>query len=285
MMKEENTQNHQEAAEQNFFDCLTANNLFACSLLLSKKMFSPWPRRGHSFLQIQPAHWKELEFLWQSGFEVSAISLMDDFMADAPDYLQNSVEVYRLRKAALEHLPFAPKSFDYVGVNLLPPLAEHNVLLGCTNVFVDNAHKMANFKQEQMDLSTLSLHGILGEALRVANKGLILQCLNRFSLAGLQRKCAPKTLPIFLQNNLWYAWRDIYCVFNMLDVSPLASNVKTSSMLLGFSGTWKQPLSMQKLNKYMVNLPLGALMQIRLNVQEEPTFTGLGLRLHSGVRV
>ncbi len=282
MMEEKHKPNNYETPEHSSLEGspegLVSDYLLACNLSLSKKMFSPWPRRGHSFLQIQPMHWRELELLWQSGFDVSAVSLVDDFLADAPEHLQSSVEVYRLRKPALEHLPFSKKSFDYVGLNLLPPLPFYD---GAFNdIGVCNS---AILEEDSRELSTLPLYVMLREVLQVASKGVVLQCLNPFSLAGLQRKCVPKSLPKFLQNDSWYAWRDICSTLAMLSPIIAKGNISTASMLLSFSATWKELSALQKVNESIVRFPLGALMQVRLNMVEEPPLTGLALRLNKGL--
>ncbi len=264
-------------------DTLIQNYLLACSLHLSKKMFAPWPRRGHSFLQIRPAHWKELELLWESGFEVSAISFQDNILENAPAHLQTAVDVHKLRPKALEHLPFSQKTFDYVGINLLPDLLFDTPLQTCNNAesHQKKSPHVLEYEQSQTEIFALPLHSILSEALRVTTKGIIFQGLNPFSIMGLQRKCFLKSLPAFCRHGSWYAWRDICNTLRTIE--PL-SDISTASMLLGSGGTWKTNSFLHKFNESIFRLPIGALMQIRLNITEYLPLTGTVLRISKSLQ-
>ncbi len=235
--------------------------MLECSLHLSKKMFSHWPRRGHSFLQIHCSHWKVLELLWESGFEVTAVSLEENFMHTAPPQLQQVVDMHMLRAPALAHLPFANNSFDYVELNFLPPIsAEENI-------------------STQHDFPPL--HAMLSEALRVAAKGVIFQGLNPFSMAGMQAKCAKKSLPPFLQQSPWHAWRD---VCNTLRTLAPTGKISTRSMLLGPIASWGKKSLTKKINEAVMLGPVGALMQVRFNFADGIPLTGTALKVGTALK-
>ncbi len=242
---------------------LIQDYLLASSLHLSKKMFSHWPRRGSTFLQIHAMHWKKLELLWESGFDVSALVPAETFMLHAPTNICHSIDVHILRAKALDTIPFADKSFDYVALNLAP-------------IHTESDSDAAVHTEKITPVSFPPLHAMLSEALRVSSKGVIVQCLNPFSMAGLQYKCLKKSLPPFLAQASWFAWRD---VCNTLQTLTQNGTMYTSSILLGPVNTWKPVLTAEKINATIIRGAMGALMQVRLNHAEGLPLTSTPLRV------
>ncbi len=229
-----------------------------CALHLTKHMLSHWPRRGHTLLQIHFDHWKSLELFWESGFDVCGIAPSEAFIHTVPQHLQHMLETTLARPTALDQLPFEDKSYDYVVLNLMPMISLYP-----------------------------ALHNMLAEALRIAAKGILIQCWNPFSCLGMLRTYHKKSLPPFLQQGPWFTWRDI-CHTLRTQVKILhggQAHLRTKSTLYapyaswGIQKKWAHFLHMHNINKAILPSALGALMQIRLTLNEALPLTGSPLRI------
>ncbi len=232
-----------------------------CGLNLTKKMLSSWPRRGHSFLQIYFDSPKTLEWLWQSGFDVSAVAPSAHLIHSMDVALQQRVEMHALTPRALDNLPFNDKSFDYVAL-MLPPIAP--------------------------DTSYPPLHALLQEALRLAIKGVLYQGWNPCSMAGVQMSWKKSAQPDFLQGCSWHNWKSVYTTLynlsrqQMLNPAPLSrhlGNMRLYSSLLGTVGQWGKNSLTQKIQGLIVPAPVGALMQIRCHLVDHTAMTSTPLRI------
>ncbi len=214
----------------------------ASTMHLTKEMLSPWPRRGHNMLAMGFGHWKSLEMLWESGFDVSAIAASQEQMELAKQSLHQKVDLYF---NSFDHLPFDDNSFDYV--ILRPPPREEAYPL---------------------------LQDMLKEAARLATKGILLQFWNKFSLLKLMS--IRQSLPYFLERSLWSSWHDARKI--MRKIAPKGA-ISTGSTLLGPPSTWHEDSLWFKSNSKFVPIPLGALVHLRLDLVPKIPLTGIPLRL------
>ncbi len=216
--------------------------VLASTLHLTKEMISPWPRRGHNVLAMGFGHWKSLEMLWESGFDVSAIAASQEHMEMAKQYLHQKVDLYI---NAFDHLPFDDKTFDYV--ILRPPPRKG---------------------------SYPSLQAMFNEASRLATKGILLQFWNNASLLGLMAK--RQSLPYFLEHSLWSSWQTAR---KMMRKAAPQGTISTGSTLLGLPKSWNENSWFHKLNSTVIPLPIGALVHLRLDLIPKTPLTSIPLRL------
>ncbi len=214
----------------------------ASTMHLTKEMLSPWSRRGHNILAMGFGHWKSLEMLWESGFDVSAIAASQGQMDMTKKFLHQKVDVYI---SSFDHLPFDDKSFDYV-ILRPPPRKE----------------------------AYPPLDAMLKEAYRLANKGILLQFWNIFSTLGLWRK--RQSLPYFLEHSLWDSWHNTRKAMRKLSSS---GKITTGSTLFGPLSSWHEQSRLAKGNGRVIPIPLGALVHLRLDLVAQTPLTGIALRL------
>ncbi len=218
--------------------------VLSCSMHLSKKMLSHWPRRGNNILVIGFGHWKSLEMLWENGFDVSAIAASKAHIDTARQALHQRVEIFL---HAFENLPFDDKTFDYVIVSP-PPRPK---------AYPD-------------------LNIILHEARRLATKGILLQFWNKLPFVNPYK--TSKKLPFFLQHRWCISFRQAHK--SLRDIAPNCSIV-TGSTLIGPPSTWKENSFLHRVNCKAVPLPIGNLVQLRLNLTPQAPLTGIPLKLDS----
>ena len=250
---------------------------------LLQKLLSPWPRRGHSLLEVGCADGQFLELFWQSGFDVTGLDRHSPLLAQARQRLGCRVDI---QVGAADALPYDDNAFDYVA--LMAPLPAARTAL------VD---AMAEGEEAP---GVSPARDILREAVRVAAKGVMLRCWNPCSLAGLWRQrwlcparaadqpAAPGNRPGNRPDSrpgpaadkpaLWLGWRD-YCA--LLRALAPDSTLRTRSTLLGPPPTWKEHSLLRRLNCQEVPLPLGAVFFLRLTLGPRPPFTALPLRIPS----
>lgn len=217
-----------------------------CELRLTQKMLTPWPRRGHSLLEVGCSHWSILELLWESGFDVSSIALSLPQLDSTRQHLHGKIDFHL---GAADHLPFEDNSFDYVALMAPPPAS-----------------------------ASIPPHIVVHEAVRVAAKGVLLHLWNPCSLAGIHRRYAAKSLPEVVQQRLWLSWRDARGLLTTL--SPRGS-ISTCSTLLGPPPWWYSNSLCQKINAMLLPIPLGSIIQLRLTHAPASPLTGIPLRLSS----
>ncbi len=222
------------------------------ALRLTQRTLSPWHRRGHCILQIGFDHVKSLEILWQSGFDVSAVCICSGLLESLEAPVRHCVDIEYRSPQGLDNLPYADKSFDYVVINL-PPIQENQ--------------------------QYPPLHSLLGEALRIAGKGILFQGWNPASLVGLRHTWQKKSLPAYLQACPWHAWRDVYTTLRTLHPAQkqAPSSIHTQSALFGPLAWWQEHSRLKKLHGLMMPLPMGALMHIRLNLKDQGAMRGMPL--------
>ncbi len=229
----------------------TEQGLFAlaAALRLTKRMLSPWSRRGHSILHIHFDHWKTLELFWESGLDVSAVAPSLAFLESIPTHLRHMIDCSIVRPKALNQLSFADKSYDYVALTLMPP--------------VDNYPP---------------LHSILSEISRIATKGILVQIWNPCSILKIQNTFNSADLPSFFLNKPWFTWRDV-CHTLRKQIQYNQVRLHTRSILFGSINTWKNTSYLRKLNSLALICPLGAMLQVRASFAEGIPLSGTALHL------
>ncbi len=215
-----------------------------CALRLTRERLSPWSRRGRSLLLLGFSHWKMVEMLWESGFDVTVYAASDMHAHMVTQALPEKVDVYQ---GTLEHLPFDDAYFDYVAL-MPPPRIE----------------------------AYPPLHSMLHEAHRLAHRGLFMQCLNPNSLVGIGRACPQ--LPPFLRKGYWCSWRDVHTVLRAMTSQ---GQIRTASILHGPLASWKSQ-KLARINARPLPHAFGALMHVRLTLDAAAPLTGLPL-LHTPI--
>ncbi len=231
-----------------------------CGLRLTEKMLTHWPRRGHSILQVYCEHASTLELLWRSGLDVSAVLPSSALLQSVESSVRQRFDIHTLAPAALDNLPWADKSFDYVAL-MLPPLPD-------THAYPP-------------------LHALLAEAIRVAAKGVLFQGWNPCSVVGMRHTWRKKTLAPFLQAGLWHSWRDVTQTLLTLSQSPAPTTLTrslrrlhTRSTLMSAMRHWGKKSFMQKYNDLILPIPMGALMQVRVDLADSIAMTSTPLRFN-----
>lgn len=250
--------------------------------ILLQNVLSPWPRRGHSLLEMGCGDGLFLEFFWQAGFDMTAIDRASPLLDTARQRLHGRADI---QAGALDALPFADNTFDYVSITSPLPVPAP-----------PRTHDPAEQKSYAAESLVLA-QNILREAVRVSAKGLVLRCWNPFSMAGLWRyawlcpgaaphgwsppeaqetQSEPRNMISEGKRALWLGWRDYRGMLRAL--SPGCS-ISTRSTLCGPPPTWHPGKLLRYLNEWESPLPLGAVVYLRVNHQTQCPFTSLPLRL------
>ncbi|MEG2171928.1 MAG: class I SAM-dependent methyltransferase [Desulfovibrionaceae bacterium] len=213
---------------------------------LLQRALSPWPRRGHSLLDVQCGTGIFLDFFWEGGFDVSGIDSHQVFVSLAAERLNGKADV---QVGVPDYLPFPDNEFDYV--TLLHVLERAQ-----------------------------SAPPILAEALRVAAKGVVIAFLNPWSVAAwgdriaccLRRKT--RAAP-------WAAHKHISPLeyYRMVRACPCKASISLRSTLFGPQWTWSQRFSV--VNTLTLPLPFGTLGIVRIDLAPLHVGTPLPLRLQN----
>ncbi len=111
-------------------------------------LVSQWTRRSRNLLEIGCGGGFFTHFLWESGFDVTAVDHKEKELKAARSRMGPRVDFHL---TALDHLPFEDNSFDYAAVPTILDLHENPA-------------------------------GVMAEAARVAAKGIIVVFSNKLSL-------------------------------------------------------------------------------------------------------
>lgn len=217
----------------------------AFALAQENRMFqtlvSPWPRRGHTLLDVGCGTGVFLDMLWHHGFDVTGFDNNTEMLDVARERMGNRAD-FQLGQA--DHLPFDDNSFDYAA--LLSVLA-----------YVKNPEK------------------VLTEAIRVAERGVIVGFLNRFSSYALLEGRFPRTPPDSRRRGRW---------LNLWSLSRMARRIcpecriTARSVLFGPPSTWRDSRIWGRINSLQSSIALGAYVGVRIDTQPQVPLTPLLLK-------
>lgn len=212
---------------------------------LLQRVLSPWPRRGHSLLEVECGTGLFLEFFWEGGFDVSGLDSQLPLVTMAQERLGGRADIHT---CVPDYLPYDDNSFDYVAlINVLE--------------------------------FTPQPKAVLAEALRVAAKGVVIAFINPWSASGLSQKLASllpcrRSVPDHgsLRLNAWQYYR-------MIRSLKAESSISLRSSLLGPPCMWRPLFAC--MNALTIPLPLGAFCVLRIDHHPLHTGTPLPLTLKS----
>ena len=225
-----------------WYDSPQGTFVLAREKALLQKMLSPWPRRGHSLLEVHCGSGRFLELFWESGFDVTGVEPSLPLLEAARRRMGARAE---LQAHTAAHLPYDDDTFDFVALGPLPDTAR-------------------------------SVHEILCEAVRVAAKGVLLRFWNPCSLAGIWKALPCTDMHRRNGHAPWMGWRDYCAVLRAL--SPHCT-LSTRSTLCGPPPTWRAARACAYFNSLMPPLPLGAVGMLRMEHAARRPLTGIPLRL------
>lgn len=211
---------------------------------LLQRILSPWPRRGHSLLEVECGTGIFLEFFWEGGFDVTGVDAQPNCVALAQNRLDGKAEI---QTSTPEYLPFHDNEFDYVALVHVLEYVENPPL-------------------------------VLAEALRVAAKGVVISFSNPWSLAALGNACCKK---LSLKKNFGL-WNSPHCFsawyyYKMLRSHSCSARFYLRSTLAGPRWTWGGRF--MAINLLTLPLPFGALGGIRIDHCPQQAGTGMPLHL------
>lgn len=212
----------------------------AFALALEYKLFqdlvSGWPRRGRSLLDVGCGTGVFLNMFWEYGFDVTGLDNDERTLEEARQRLGNKAE---FRLGQLDHLPFDDGEFDYVA--LLSVLE-----------YADDPRS------------------ILEEALRVAERGIVLGFVNAWSACRLADISWPGSAC-----RRKGRWLSPHRLARMLRELCPDCRISARSVLLGPSSTWKETSRWRRLNSLRLRLPLGGYVGIRVDTEVRRPLTPL----------
>lgn len=194
-------------------------------------LLSPWRRRGATLLQVGLRDRLWPDFFWEAGFDVAALDADPAAMEASREVTGPKVEYFLGQP---DHLPFDDSQFDHVIV----------------------LH------------SRLEPRMVLGEALRVAARGIIVLEWNRLSLAALTRGAARRGVWPWMLT--WLGRKACpECRMSLHSVLPWPQFAwpggrqrPVEAKQTGRPGA-KRP---RRLRDPVVPLPLGAIMGLRMEI-------------------
>ena len=204
---------------------------------LLQHSLAAWPRRGTSLVEIACGRGDFLPLFWQCGFDLTATEHEAEARAAAQARAPAGVEVLA---AAVDHLPFADKQFDWAVLHLEGPRPD--------------------------------IMAALHEAHRVAARGLAVTFWNQTSLPALLRGLSLRTMPWPAPPLPWWrVWR------RLRQFDAFAQSLHAT--LCGPLGSWNRHCPLAACNNWLQGLPLGAWCAIRLDLAPLRGQRGLSLRL------
>lgn len=208
---------------------------------LMQQSLAAWPRRGTRLLEINCGEGLFLPLLWECGFDVTGTERTPHLRARAAINAAARAEV---EAAADDHLPFEDNAFDWVVLHVVAADAD-------------------------------ALAASVGEALRVAARGLAVTFWNTASLPGFCRRLSGRKAVWPAPGHSW--WR-VWRLIRAFRTGRLTS----LSTLAGPMCTWNRQCVVAPCNSWLRGLPLGAWSVIRLDMAPLRPVTPLPLRLGRG---
>lgn len=220
---------------ETWFDSPEGHVALSREAMLLETMLKGWPRRGKRVLEVGCGTGIFLEKLWAMGFDVTGIDKSPSMLEGARKRLRNRAT---LHVGDGSHTPYDDDAFDYVVI--------WSVLEFCA-------------RPEAM----------LEEAARIAEKGILVGFLNRFSLYYLLnvRRSTGTMSRASLLNPLQ--------VSTMVRRATGASPTFSRSVLPGPLSSWKDKGLLGRVNNRVYPSWLGAFSAMRIDLGEHKPLTPL----------
>lgn len=204
-------------------------------------LFSAWPRRGHSILEVGCGGEMFLDLLWEAGFDPTGTAESPELLDSIRKHLGSKVDLHFCKP---DSLPFDNDEFDYVA------------LFSALDVAKDPAL-------------------VLSEAFRVAAKGVLLVFNNYWSLAALQRQlCKGQS---HLTSVEYYSLPQMLSLIR--SIAP-QNSISCRSTLFGPVNFWREKGPLSVCSRLILPLPLGASLGLRVDIAPAATGTLLPLSVN-----
>lgn len=214
------------------------NFIFTRQLKLLERALASWPRREAPLLEINCGNGAFLPFFWQCGFDTIATERDEEQRRKALALKLPGLEIYQVTDNAL---PFDDESFDWVILHIR---------------YKENA----------------ALTESMGEALRVAKRGIMLTFWNRSSLPGIW-------LRLFHKKNAWLENAPSFSQIRHLLAVMQMHSITSFATLWTPDTTWKTGKLCSGLNDRFSFLPFGAWCILRVDFPSGSPVTPLPLRI------
>jgi SAM-dependent methyltransferase len=219
---------------ESWFDSPEGHVALSRESMLLEAMTAAWHRRGRRILEVGCGTGIFLESLWRKGFDVTGLDKSDSMLSGARRRLGNKASLY---VGDGTHMPFDDDDFDYVVL--------WSVLEFCPR------------PQEMLE-----------EAARVAERGLLIGFLNRFSLYHLLN---------VRRSRGTMSHADMLTSFRVASMVRATGNRPTfsRSVLPGPLNTWKECAPWATLNNRLYPGWLGAFSAMRVDIAPHKPMTPL----------
>lgn len=205
-------------------------------------MVAGWPRRGTKLLEIGCGTGLFLESLWQKGFDVTGVDVSPAMVEASRSRFGTRAEI---SVANGECLPYSENEFDFVVL--------WTVLEFCADP-----------------------GALLREAARVAEQGVVIGFLNRWSLYYLSHGKDPNHS---LGRASWYSWPQMK---RMISVNVGRAPQHARSVLPGPVSTWRDGLAFKLVNHCSIPPWFGAFTAARVDFKDERPLTPIIISPEAG---
>ncbi|MGE4468909.1 MAG: class I SAM-dependent methyltransferase [Desulfovibrio sp.] len=211
-----------------------------CERRLLDFMVAGWPRRGTRLLEVGCGTGLFLESLWQKGFDVRGVDRSLPMVEAARRRMGRRAEI---ETGNGECLPFRAGEFDFV---ILWTVLE--------------------FSQDPA--------AMLREAARVADQGVLIGFLNRWSFYYLSNGRDPERS---LGRARWFSWQEMR---RLIKVNVGRPATHAFSVLPGPVSTWRRHLPFRLLNSRCIPPWFGAFTAARVDFKSQTPLTPIASWTH-----
>ena len=211
----------------------------SCEQALINSLVSAWPRRNSTLLEIGCGTGVFMELFWEAGFEVYGLDSSPDMLEAARARMGHKAEFFLGRG---EHTPFADGEFDFAA-------------------FITSLECMRNPEEA------------LAEAFRVAQKGILVVFLNRWSFYWLEASGLPRLARRFpwrksarVATLQQIEWLSMLTLRRMLWKLNIRAPVTCRSTLYAPSFLWKERKSRKPSPSRWGILPFGGVVAARIDL-------------------
>ncbi len=203
-------------------------------------LVSAWPRRGRGILDIGCGTGSFLQMFHQLGFDGTGIDSSPVMIDAARERLGQKADIHL---GLAEHLPFYDNEFDF----------------SCLITVLEFVH---------------SPEAALREAIRVSRKGVLVACMNSFSLYHITNGPLPwNPQGSRRAQGHWFSPWEIRALVRK--VAGANKVLRSGSVLLGPPCTWKSNNIFTRINAWPLSLPIGGFYALTINLFGDPLTTPL----------